>query len=164
MLDKFHSRLVALENAVLVSILSILILLTVGQILLRNFFSFGILGADSIMRILVLWLALFGAMAATRQQEHILIDVLTRFVPDSICRYVERGVDIISASVCGIVAYFSIILVLLEYEDGEVLIGGLPVWLCESIIPFAFAIMGLRFLFQAGVPTLWITKSLHRKC
>lgn len=164
MLEKFHSRLVALENAVLVSILSITILLAIGQILLRNIFSFGILGADSIMRILVLWLALFGAMAATRQQEHILIDVLTRFVPAKICQYVEQGVDLISASVCGIVAYFSITFVLLEYEDGEVLIGGLPVWFCESIIPFAFAIMGVRFLFQAAAPTLWITKSVQRKC
>ena len=142
-----------LEAGLLVLILAALLLLANGQIILRNFFGTGILGADSIMRILVLWLALFGAMVATRRREHILIDVLSRTLSRQLRRYVEGGIDIFCALVCGVIAYFSIILVQLELEDGTVAVSRLPVWICQTVIPFSFLVMACRFLFQAVTRT-----------
>ena len=145
-----------LEGAVLVVILAALVLLANSQIVLRNFFGTGIQGADSIMRILVLWLALFGAMVATRRHEHILIDVISQALPSQIGAWVKRGIDLFCAAICGVIAYFSVALVQLEYEDGTVVVGQLPVWLCQAVIPFSFLAMACRFLLQALLPAAWL--------
>mgnify|MGYP000096074139 CR=1 FL=1 len=35
---------------------------------------------------------------------------------------------------------------------GAALFGAVPAWVCEAIIPFAFALMGLRYLLGLGAP------------
>ena len=57
-----------------------IIFLALLQILLRNAFGFGFLWAESVLKILVLWIALLGAMVATREDHHIKIDLLERFL------------------------------------------------------------------------------------
>ncbi|TQV82611.1 TRAP transporter small permease [Exilibacterium tricleocarpae] len=155
---------IALESTLLVMILAALLLLANGQIVLRNFFGTGIMGADNIMRILVLWLALFGAMVATRRREHILIDLVSRSVPRHICRYLERGVDVFAAAVCVVIAWFSLTLIQLEFEDATVVAGWLPVWVCQVVIPFSFLVMACRFLFQALVPSAWLPEGVQPLC
>jgi len=68
-----------LEDGVLVALLLTMISLAVSQIVLRNGFDTGITWADSLLRVLVLWIALIGALVATRQQQHINIDLISRF-------------------------------------------------------------------------------------
>ncbi|MDZ7685875.1 MAG: TRAP transporter small permease subunit [Gammaproteobacteria bacterium] len=63
--------------AALVSMLSMALL----QIVLRNFFGTSLLWIEPFVRILVLWIAVLGAMVATRQGNHISIDVVARYVP-----------------------------------------------------------------------------------
>ncbi len=152
-----------LESTILVLILAALILLANGQIALRNFFGTGILGADSMLRILVLWLALFGAMVATRRREHIAIDLIARLAPAGARGYIARAVNVFCAAVCTLIAYFSITLVQLEFEDGTT-VSGLPVWLCQSIIPFSFFVIGWRFLWQALSPASLPPADTQRPC
>ena len=57
----------ALENALLVGLLGFLILFSFVQIVLRNVFSIGVTWGDGLTRIIVLWLALLGALAYPRQ-------------------------------------------------------------------------------------------------
>jgi TRAP-type C4-dicarboxylate transport system permease small subunit len=66
-----------LENIILVTLLSGMILLAVGQIVLREVFDTGIIWADQLVRLIVLWLAMMGAMAACREDRHIRIDALS---------------------------------------------------------------------------------------
>ena len=40
-------------------------------------------------------------------------------------------------------------LVMYEYEDQTIAFAFVPVWICQGIIPFGFAVMGVRFLFQS---------------
>ena len=70
------------EDAVLVIILTAMILLAASQIVLRNFFNFGFIWADEMLRMLVLWIAVAGAVAASRTDKHINISILDRFLPD----------------------------------------------------------------------------------
>ena len=64
------------EDTLLVLILSAMILLAAGQIILRNFLDIGFIWGDELLRMLVLWLAVAGALAASRSDKHISIDVL----------------------------------------------------------------------------------------
>jgi len=72
------------EDAFLVTILSSMILLAAGQIVLRNLFNVGFIWGDEALRLMVLWIAVAGAVAASRNDKHITIDVLDRFLPGRI--------------------------------------------------------------------------------
>ena len=69
------------EDAILVLILTAMIFLASAQIFLRNFLDMGFIWGDEMLRMLVLWLAVAGAVSASRTDKHISIDVLNRFLP-----------------------------------------------------------------------------------
>ena len=102
--------------------------------------------AESVLKILVLWIALLGAMVATRENQHIKIDLLERFLPPLALLLCRKMTSIFSAIICGLAAYWSADLVYYEFLDSTVAFGVVPVWLCQMIMPIAFFVMGLRFL------------------
>ena len=51
-----------------------------GQVLLRNFFDGGVYWGDSAVRVMVLWVTMLGAMVASRDDSHIRIDLVGRFL------------------------------------------------------------------------------------
>ena len=148
-MQKFIRALHTLEDSVLVGILMSIILLAVTQIGLRNLLDSGIIWGDSLLRILVLWVALLGAMIASRMDGHISIDLASRYLNDKWRHRVELLAYLFSALVCGITAYYSVIFVHYEYLDGTIAFAKIPVWICQTIIPFAFAVMSLRFVLSA---------------
>ncbi|HID48073.1 MAG TPA: TRAP transporter small permease [Chromatiales bacterium] len=148
-LKRLHRGLLQVEGGILVLLLIITILIAVSQILLRNLFHSGIPWGDSLVRILVLWLALVGAMLASRNHHHIKIDILSRLLDPGKRAVLRRITDLFTASVCGILAWTSLQFVLIEYEDGLMAFNQVPVWLTEAIIPFAFAVITVRYLVSA---------------
>ncbi|MDZ7827871.1 MAG: TRAP transporter small permease subunit [Gammaproteobacteria bacterium] len=52
----------------------------------------------------MLRIALVGSMIAARQGRHIRIDALLRLVPDSGRPWIERGMDLLTAVICGFMA------------------------------------------------------------
>ena len=137
------------EDAVLVLVLAMMIVLAVGQIILRNLFDSGIDWADSLVRVLVLWVGLAGAMVATRQRNHISLDVLSRYLPDRIRCMAELTTDLFTTFICAVLAYHSARFVHMEYIDGTLAFASVPSWVCQLILPIAFGIITLRTLVQA---------------
>ncbi len=81
-LGSFYERL---EEILLVSLVVLMVSLGFLQILFRNLISVGIVWIDSLVRHLVLWIALLGASIATRENRHITIDVISgRVSPGSL--------------------------------------------------------------------------------
>jgi len=138
-----------LEDSILVGLLLTMIGLAVSQIVLRNLFDTGITWADSLLRVLVLWIALIGALVATRQQQHINIDLISRFLPVSAKRFVSAIVALFSAVVCAMLAYYCFDFVRMEYEAPVMAFANIPTWWCESIMPIGFALMAIRFTCQS---------------
>jgi TRAP-type C4-dicarboxylate transport system permease small subunit len=64
--DRILVFLSRVEDVILVILLSTMIGMAAFQILFRNLFDAGIVWGDILVRILVLWLGLVGAMVATR--------------------------------------------------------------------------------------------------
>ena len=137
-----------IEDGLLVCLLLAMLLLASSQIFLRNLFEIGLVWADPLLRIFVLWLGLLGAIAASRDNKHITIDVLTRLMPARVRTLTHIFTSLFTATVCGLIAYHSVRFVLLEYETATVAVAGLPAWYFESIIPVAFALIGLRYLMH----------------
>ncbi len=148
-LKKFHQLLLKTETGLLIGLLLLMIVIAVTQIVMRNFMGAGLIWAESLLRITVLWLALLGAMVASRNDEHIAIDVLVNKLPEKLKRMVMRLTRITTALICFIVAWFSLKFVIDEYQYGGIAFGIIPHWLCEAIIPFSLFIMAMRYSISA---------------
>lgn len=126
-----------------------LILLGAAQIVLRNFFSIGFSWGDGLARLAVLWLGLLGALAASRDGRHITMGALARVLPPKL--RVAAGVcaDVFGAVVSGALAYASWRFVSDSAEFGDTMLGDLPAWWFQAIMPVAFALIAWQFLVQA---------------
>jgi len=138
-----------LEDGFLVGALMSMLLMAVLQIVLRNFFDAGIFWAESFLRILVLWVAMLGAMVATRESNHISIDAFSRYLKPGVKKAVSFITQVFSAVICVTVAYYSLEFVQYEYEDQTIAFAKVPTWLCQSIIPFGFFVMSIRFMINS---------------
>ncbi len=133
------------ENAALVVLLATLVLLAVGQIILREVFETGFFRADELIKLLVLWLAMVGSIAATRDNRHIRIDALSHLLPDGAVTAIRLFVDAFAAIVCGVIAWQAWRYLQLEIEFEDTVLINVPAWLAHVIVPGAFALMSYRF-------------------
>ena len=140
-----------LEDGVLASLLGGMILLACTQIFLRNFFDSGITWADPVLRVMVLWLGMLGALAASRGNRHIVIDVLSPVLPPGALRWARIVTSLFTAAVCAAVAWYALQFVLSEMDYGGRGAAGLPTAALASVVPFAFTLMSLRFLIHSVV-------------
>lgn len=133
-----------LEDVVLALLLGAMIILAPLQIVLRNFFDAGLVWADPLLRLLVLWVALLGALAASRRDKQISVDVVSKFLSPRAKAGVGVVTGVFTAFVCSVVAYHSWLFVAGEREFGSTAFGDVPAWLCQIVIPFSFALIALR--------------------
>lgn len=149
MLNRLERAGKAMEDAVLVLILAVMILLATTQIVLRNFFDTGFAWSDELLRLLVLWLAMAGAVAAGRKDRHISIAVLGRFLPPAVYRLSRILLDLFTAGVCGLLAWYSLQFVRDSHAYGDLLLGGVPAWMAQAVLPLGFALLSWRYALFA---------------
>jgi len=144
------NRIHRLEDGLMTLALVTLVSLAFLQILLRNLFDTGIGWADPFLRTMILWVTLLGAMVATRENNHISIDLVSRYLNARFHPWINMITGLFSSGVCGVVCWYSLELVLVEYEDGFLAFGVIPVWLCQSILPIGFGVMSIRFFLRSA--------------
>ena len=140
------------ENWLLAILVLILVGLSGAQILLRVFFETGISWADPFSRTLVLWTGMLGALAAVRDEKHIALDVLQRFLSPAAQRVARFATMGFAAALCAAMAWYSSSLVGIDYAEGLQTGGSVTAALracfAESILPVGFALMALRFALR----------------
>ncbi len=141
-----------LEDGFLVSMLFVMVVLAIAQIIYRNVFGEGIVWIDPLLRVLVLWVAIGGAMVATRTNNHIRIDYFTRYFSKSVLQYVQRAVYLFSAGICGLISWHAARFVQLDYEYQTIAFANVPAWFTELVIPVGFLLMSLRYLLLCVQP------------
>lgn len=146
LLDRLDRAGRFVENAALVVLLIGMILLAVGQVVMRELFSTGVVWADEAVKLLVLWIAMIGSVAAARDNRHIRIDALSHFLPTSAIRAVHIFVDLFAACVCIVIAWHAARYTLLEVEFGDTVLLDTPAWLVHAVVPVAFLLVAWRFL------------------
>ncbi|MFA6033059.1 MAG: TRAP transporter small permease [Myxococcota bacterium] len=137
--------LYGIEDGMLVCVLMVMILLAFAQIILRNFAGTGFVWGDSLLRILVLWIGLVGAMIATREDNHITVDLLTPILSARWKTVVRIATDAFTSTVCALLAYGSVVFLIDERKGGGIAFAWVPDWVAESILPLAFAVISLRY-------------------
>jgi len=139
----------ALETIMLVSTLTAMMLVAVGQIIMREVFGTGFGWADELVRLMVLWLALVGSIAACRENRHIRIDALSHVLPDLAVKLIRILVDLFAAFICGVIAFQAWRYLQIEIEYEDTVLVNTPAWIAHSIMPAAFALIAYRFLIGA---------------
>lgn len=138
--------LLRIEDGFLVALLLAILAMAVLQIILRNVFDSGIIWGDILVRILVLWIGMTGAVVASRTGEHINVDIVTRYLPDTARSVIGAVVAILTAAICSVASFYSFRFVAAEAAFGGTAFAGVPVWFCQVIIPLGFAMIALRYL------------------
>jgi TRAP-type C4-dicarboxylate transport system permease small subunit len=155
-LQTIRQTILRFEELLTATLLGGMILLAGSQILLRNLFDSGLVWADPTLRIMVLWIALLGAIAATRENRHIRIDLFSHYLSIQTQTLLSVIHDLFSAIVCGIIAWHSARFVHIEWQEGTKLFANLPSWVAEIIIPIGFTAMALRFI--VNIPIYLLTR------
>lgn len=126
-----------------------MIVLAVAQIALRNLGGGGFSWGDPLLRTMVLWLGLLAALAATRSDRHITIDALSRVLPPRWRHAAGATTNTFAAGVSAVLAYQAVRFVAAEYDAGTIAFGEVPTWTLETVLPFAFGLIAVRYLVLA---------------
>ena len=143
------SVLARLEEALLTVLLLVMIVLACYQIALRWFTSGGLLWIDPLLRHLVLWGGLLGAVLATAKDNHISMDILSYLVGDRAKRWLKLAINLFSTIVCVFLFRATILFIKSEIAYGGSSLFGWASWVWNLIFPIAFALICLHFLIGA---------------
>jgi TRAP-type transport system small permease protein len=132
------------------SALLALLLLILGQVLLRNFFETGIPAAEVLSRYLVLYVAFFGAGLAVEQHRHIRVDAVAAFLDRDRALRLQPPLNLISAVVCSLLAWGAM---RFWYDDWQnVAIDERWSSILALITPFGYCLLALHFLLGCLFP------------
>ena len=121
-------------------------LVAVGQVIAREVFETGFFWGGELVRLMVLWLAMVGSIAACRENRHIRIDAISHLLSDRAVGIVRMLVDTFAAVVCGIIAWNAWRYLQLEIEFEDTVLIDTPAWVAHLVVPVAFALLSYRFL------------------
>jgi TRAP-type C4-dicarboxylate transport system permease small subunit len=138
-----------LENLAVVLVLGGLVGLAGAQILLRNVFSAGLPWSDGLVRLGVLWLAVLGAVAASRDDRHLAIDLLARYASPQWRRWAAALSSAAAAFVTGLLTRYSWRFVQDSRSFGDVLLDQWPAWYFQAILPVGFALICYRYSLRS---------------
>jgi len=153
-LDRADSLGRLFENLLLSGLLGGMIVLGTLQIVLRWSSAGSFVWADEAIRMMVLWIAMVAGIAAAREDRHISIDVLSRFLAPRAKAIATAVVDLFTAGVCLALAWYGGIMVQFAFEGDDVLLTGLPAWIFQAVIPVAFLLMAYRYF-------LWFVRRIR---
>ena len=140
-----------MKGHLIVLILSLMIVLSFGQMLLRNFFDMGIVWGDTLLRQWVLWVGFLGASIAVRHDKHIplrFFPVYRRFLGNGLLKLLRDFQLALSAAFWPGPAWS---FMLFEKDAESVLFLNIPVWIFQTISAYSFMIIAIRFIISGAV-------------
>lgn len=141
------------EKAILIMILSLMVILSFLQVVLRNIFGTGILWLDPLLRHFVLWITFLGASIATQNDRHINIDVLSKLLSDRNKYLVKFIIHLFSTLVVFFMLDASIKFIKDEIDANTIIFTisntEIKSYQMQLIIPVGFALILFRFLISS---------------
>ena len=152
-----------LEKGLLAALLSVMILLSFVQVILRGFFSMGLLWADTFLRHLVLWVGFLGAAVAASENGHFAIDIVRKTLPDRAKKYAGAATGLFATACLFFLSdsavkffrdSFQAKSALFTVQDFEV-----PAWWMDLIIPAGFILLTVHFALRTAETILSLFSS-----
>jgi len=116
----------------------------------RPLAGFHIPGSGTYTQQLTFYLTFLGGLFATWTGKHLKLSTAV-LLPEGVARhYAEFFANCVAAAVTAVLTYASVVVVLAEREQGQVLLSGVPIWVSESVMPLALGLMTLSYLFKSS--------------
>ena len=116
MINSINKTLATIEGWIAGFSLLLMLVLSVFQILTRNFLDIGFSEIDIINRNLLVICGMMGAVLATSQLKHIKVDALTTFLSDRTLQLLRCPLSLFTAAVCATMSYYSVIFCMDEWQ------------------------------------------------
>lgn len=138
------------ENLLATLALGGIMVLPLAEIFSRKYLGGGIPGAGPFAQNLTMWVGLLGAAIAAREGK--LLSLATgEFLPKG---PIGNAAHVLSAIVGSLIAtMFALAGLALVQSDklaGDVIAIGLPVWVSDLVLPFAFTLIALRIVWRSS--------------
>ena len=141
-LTKLDDTLALVEKALLVFLFSSLILLISFNIISRNLFNYSFQRVLEAAPGTVMWLALIGSTLALKQNRHIKLEIVLRYLGRRARSFARIFSGLVGLSIMGILFVASI-----EFVNNEIQIFGIIGWI-SVVFPSFFMLASFRYALQ----------------
>lgn len=135
------------EKAVTALALLAIVLLPIIEVVGRAVIGIGVPGSIDYVRHLTLWIAFLGAAVATREEKHLALGFAT-FLKGRWRRATSVLAGSVATTVALLLAWASLEMVNVDRGAATTFGGFMPQWVVEVIMPFGFAVIGLRLFWR----------------
>ncbi|HOV15348.1 MAG TPA: TRAP transporter small permease [Spirochaetota bacterium] len=144
-----------IETSLLIFFLTLIIVVSGLQIVLRNFFQ-AVDWFDTFLKYLVLWVGMIAAGIATYQNKHIKIDLIGRLAKGRKKSIIYGVANFFASVVCFILfIVFINYIVRIEFPSADPPpFLGIKRWILLIILPISFLTMAIRFS-ESGVHNIY---------
>lgn len=145
-----RAAVVGFENSVAMLATIGIIVLPLGEIVLRKWFNTGIAGSAPFAQHLTMWVGMLGAAIAARDGK--LLSLATgEFLPKGRVTDVARVIAAtVGAAVTTVLAAGGVTLVRIDKTEGTEIAAGVLVWVADLVFPVAFTLIACRLVWHAS--------------
>lgn len=136
-----------LEDAICVLTLGTVSLLIFGQVISRYFFEYTPLWSEELARYLIVWSIFVGVSVGVRDNKHIGVDALIRFLPHGFKVACECLLNLIGIAVVAVLIWTSIQFInrTIEFEQLSPAMR-IPMYIPYLAMPVGLSLSAVRFL------------------
>lgn len=116
----------------------------------------GFIWAQKLALVLMMWVAMIGASMATYDRSHLALEMGEKLWPAKALRFVKAFAHALTSGFCVLFLIFSLDVLSHQQTEDSVIatFDSFKTWHAFLVVPYAFAMMAVRFLAQA-----WTTVS-----
>lgn len=134
------------EDKVTAIVLLIMLVLTFVNVVARYCFTASISYTEEITTMLFVLLCTLGSAIAAKRGAHLGLSIVTDMLPENLRRYAGFFTNILGAVLSLILVYTGVLMVIHEYEIGQISIGlQWPQWIYGTSVPIGGVAMVYRF-------------------
>ncbi len=148
-----HSIFTLLESWAVTVVLLAMALVPVTQTVMRKLFGADLPGSSVWVQHGTLWIGFLGALVATGRGKHLGLSTV-ELLPERARLGARIFGAMVTTAVVALLAYAAFELVQADRLRQDTLVGGIPTWWSECVMPVVFALIALRTAWLA--PGGWI--------
>jgi len=142
--------LLTIENSLLAILLGAMAIIPIAEILLRSTLGFGVPGSSSIVQHLTLAVGMLGGAVAAREARLLSLSTGATLLTGRLRSAARVFSGSAAAAVAALLCAASVQFVLSERQGGQTLVGDVPLWLVETMLPIGFGMVAYRLLRHAS--------------
>jgi TRAP-type C4-dicarboxylate transport system permease small subunit len=139
------------EDALVVVALAALVALPLAEIALRALFHTGLAGSATLVQHLTLFISMAGGALAARDGRLLAFSTLPHALRGTWAAAARIFSHAVAGAVAGALAIASVQYVAVERGSAPPFLGGVPLWIIESVLPVGFAFIALRIITATGL-------------